>query len=114
MPQTTESWHTVSPERTTELLQSDPSRGLSIDKIYQRQQYFGKNELTETGKRSPLNILWDQFTNIMLVMLIAVAIVSAILDLRQGDFPKDAIAIFAIVILNGILGYLQETKAEQA
>ena len=114
MPRTTEPWHAISSEQTTELLQGDAHRGLSIDKIYQRQQYFGKNELKETGKRSPLTILWDQFTNIMLVMLIVVAIVSAILDLRQRNFPKDAIAIFAIVILNGILGYLQESRAEQA
>ncbi len=114
MPRTTEPWHAISSEQTTELLQGDAHRGLSIDKIYQRQQYFGKNELKETGKRRPLTILWDQFTNIMLVMLIVVAIVSAILDLRQGNFPKDASAIFAIVILNGILGYLQESRAEQA
>ena len=114
MPQTTEPWHTISPEKTTELLQSDAYRGLNIDEIYQRQQYFGKNELKETGKRSPLTILWEQFTNIMLVMLIVVAIVSAILDLQKNNFPKDAIAIFAIVILNGILGYLQESRAEKA
>ena len=114
IPQTTEPWHAISSEQTIELLQSDARRGLSIDKIYQRQQYFGKNELKETGKRSNLNIFWDQFTNIMLVMLIMVAIVSLILDLQQQSFPKDAIAIFAIVILNGILGYLQESRAEQA
>jgi Ca2+-transporting ATPase len=58
--------------------------------------------------------LWDQFKNIMLLMLIAVALVSLVLDLREGGFPKDAIAIFAIVLLNGILGYLQESKAEKA
>lgn len=113
-PQTNQLWHNLSPEKATELLQGDAGRGLSIDKIYQRQQYFGRNELKETGKRSPLTILWDQFTNIMLVMLIVVAIVSAILDLQQNNFPKDAIAIGAIVILNGILGYVQESRAEQA
>jgi Ca2+-transporting ATPase len=50
----------------------------------------------------------------MLVMLIAVAVVSAVLDLRNDNFPKDAIAIFAIVILNGLLGYFQESRAEKA
>ena len=114
IPIITEFWHTISSEETTKLLQSDVRHGLSTDKVDQRQQYFGKNELKETGKRSPLNILWDQFTNIMLVMLIIVAIVSAILDWQQRNFPKDAIAIFAIVILNGLLGYLQESRAEQA
>ena len=114
MPQTNEPWHTISLEQVTELLQSDGDRGLSSDEIDRRQQYFGVNELKETGGRSPLTILWDQFTNIMLIMLIAVAIVSAILDLRQDNFPKDAIAIFTIVILNGILGYFQESRAEKA
>ncbi len=114
MPETTDLWHNLSPKQTTELLQGDAYGGLNIDQIYQRQQYFGKNELKEMGKRSPLTILWEQFTNIMLVMLIVVAIVSAILDLQQNNFPKDASAIFAIVILNGILGYLQESRAEQA
>ena len=104
MPQTDESWHAVSVEKSTELLQSDRTTGLSADDVYQRQQYFGTNELKETGGRSPLTILWDQFTNIMLIMLIAVAIVSAILDLQQNNFPKDAIAIFTIVVLNGNLG----------
>ena len=114
IPRIDESWHTLDEQKTIELLESDLTRGLSTEEAYQRQQYFGINELKETGKRSTLSILWDQFTNIMLVMLIVVAIVSAVLDLRQGSFPKDAIAIFAIVILNGLLGYLQESRAEQA
>jgi Ca2+-transporting ATPase len=79
-----------------------------------RQQQYGLNELKEVPGRSTLEILWDQFTNIMLVMLIAVAIVSAVIDFRKGNFPKDAVAIFSIVILNGMLGYFQESRAEQA
>jgi Ca2+-transporting ATPase len=114
IPITTEAWHSLTSEQTVELLQSDPNQGLTEEQISQRQQYFGANELKETGGRSPLIILWEQFTNIMLVMLIAVAVVSAVLDLRQGNFPKDAVAIFAIVIVNGILGYLQESRAEKA
>lgn len=114
VPSFNQSAHVLSSSETIKLLKSDAQRGLSIDNVYLRQQYFGSNELKETGKRSPLSILWDQFTNIMLVMLIAVAIVSAILDLQQNNFPKDAIAIGAIVILNGILGYFQESRAEQA
>ena len=114
IPRTDESWHTLYEQKTIELLVSDRDRGLSIDEVYQRQQYFGTNELQKTSGRSSLIILWNQFTNIMLVMLIAVATVSAIVNLRQNNFPKDAIAIFAIVILNGILGYFQENRAEKA
>jgi P-type Ca2+ transporter type 2C len=114
IPEINESWHAISSEQARQMLLSDSQNGLNGEQIEQRQKYFGTNELQETGGRSPLTILWEQFTNIMLVMLIAVAIVSGILDLRQNAFPKDAIAIFAIVILNGILGYLQESRAEKA
>ncbi len=107
-------WHTISPEKAIALLNSDGSNGLPRDEVYQRQKHFGKNELIQAVGRSKLSILWDQFTNIMLVMLIAIAIISAILDLRHGSFPKDSIAIFTIVILNGILGYVQESRAEKA
>ncbi|ACK71783.1 ATPase, P-type (transporting), HAD superfamily, subfamily IC [Gloeothece citriformis PCC 7424] len=113
-PNTAQPWHTQPSSQALELLQSDPEQGLPESQITQRQQYYGANELKETGGRSPLQILWEQFTNIMLVMLIAVAVVSAVLDLKNGTFPKDAIAIFLIVILNGILGYLQESRAEKA
>ena len=106
--------HTLSPEASLQKFHSDADQGLTLEQISQRQQYFGPNELKDMGGRSPLTILWEQFTNIMLVMLMAVAVISAVLDVRQGTFPKDAIAIFAIVILNGLLGYLQESRAEKA
>jgi magnesium-transporting ATPase (P-type) len=61
-----------------------------------------------------VEILWDQFSNVMLIMLLAVAAVSAAVSIHQQEFPKDAIAILVIVVLNGLLGYLQESKAQQA
>lgn len=113
-------WHTSEVDKSLKLLESDRDNGLTSSEVQQRLQKYGLNELQETGGRSALAILWDQFKNIMLLMLIAVAIISAVLDIRKGlasgemPFPKDAVAIFAIVILNGILGYLQESRAEQA
>lgn len=107
-------WHTLDPEAALEKLQSDRSTGLTADQVTAKLQQFGFNELEETAGRSAWVILLDQFKNIMLVMLIVVAIVSACLDFWDGRFPKDAIAIAAIVILNGLLGYLQESRAEKA
>ena len=106
-------WHSLSPQQATVLLESS-LEGLSNSEAERRLEVYGANELKEGASRSPLEILWDQFKNIMLLMLIAVALVSLALDLQEGGFPKDAIAIFAIVILNGMLGYLQESKAEKA
>jgi Ca2+-transporting ATPase len=108
------SWHTLEVDKTIQILDSDRGTGLSSQQVEQRLQQYGLNELQETGGRSALTILIDQFKNIMLLMLIAVAIVSAILDIRGNNFPKDAIAISLIVILNGILGYVQESRAEKA
>jgi len=104
----------LSAEKVLKVLDSNPETGLTAEQVTQRQEQYGLNELKEAPGRSTFEILWDQFTNIMLVMLIAVAIVSAVIDFRKGNFPKDAVAIFSIVILNGMLGYFQESRAEQA
>jgi Ca2+-transporting ATPase len=108
------AWHTLDFEKTLSILDSDRKTGLTQAQIHERQHQYGLNELEDRGGRSALTIIIDQFKNIMLLMLIAVAIVSAILDIRSGSFPKDAIAILLIVILNGVLGYLQESRAEKA
>ena len=111
---TLQNWHTLEPEKALELLHSDRRTGLTAEQVREYQQRYGPNELAETSGRNSWAILFDQFKNIMLLMLIAVAIVSAILDLRDGTVPKDATAIFLIVVLNGVLGYFQESRAEKA
>lgn len=109
-------WHTFSAEEVLDLLESDPNQGITSQEVSARFEHYGANELTEKAGRSSLRIFIDQFTNIMLVMLMAVAVVSAILALTKPipEFPKDAIAIFSIVLLNGILGFMQEANAEKA
>ncbi|MBW4466864.1 MAG: cation-translocating P-type ATPase [Pegethrix bostrychoides GSE-TBD4-15B] len=117
------TWHTADSAEALVRLGSDPQTGLTAQQVKQRQQQYGLNELVETGGRSAWTILLDQFKNIMLIMLIAVAVISGWLDfldwqageMAAGDIPfKDTVAILAIVILNGVLGYLQESKAEKA
>jgi Ca2+-transporting ATPase len=114
------AWHTIEAEKTIELLESDRATGLTSAQVEEKLRQYGTNELIETGGRTPFEILIDQFKNIMLLMLIAVAIISAILDVREAVasgkfvFPKDAVAIFTVVLLNGILGYIQESGAEKA
>ncbi len=115
------AWHTLDIDKTLSQLGSDPDAGLTSQQIEQRLQQYGPNELEEAAGRSAWDILLDQFKNIMLLMLIAVALISGILDLialQQGKADgvpfKDTIAILLIVILNGVLGYLQESRAEKA
>lgn len=89
-------------------VRSTPS-GLSSAEAQRRLSEFGPNELVERGGRSRWQILAAQFTNVLTLILIAAAILSFFL----GD-ELEAVVIFAIVVLNGILGYTQEHRAEQA
>lgn len=99
---------------TVQALETDVTRGLNAAEVAQRLGRYGPNQIEDKGGRTPLQILVDQFTNVMLLMLIAVALVSGVLDFQVGEAPKDAIAILTLVIFNGVLGYLQESKAEKA
>ncbi|MCP9774978.1 cation-transporting P-type ATPase [Cyanobium sp. WAJ14-Wanaka] len=113
MPPTVHPWHALTGPACLEKLQAGTD-GLSTVETSRRRAEVGANRLELAAGRSTLEILWDQFSNVMLIMLLAVAVVSAAIDLYQGSFPKDAIAILVIVILNGLLGYLQESRAQKA
>jgi len=107
-------WHSLALEQLPADLLGDPSQGVGQQVREQRQQRYGLNQLPSKGGRSNLRILLDQFVNVMLLLLIAVAVVSALLDLQAKQFPKDAVAIGVIVLLNALLGYFQESRAESA
>jgi Ca2+-transporting ATPase len=83
--------------------------GLDDKAAQARLGQYGANELVEKGDKSPFAILWEQFTNIMVLILIA----AAGLSLFLGKF-LEAGAILAIVVLFAILGFLQEYRAEKA
>lgn len=113
-------WHTLPGEQAVDELNSNSVLGLNADQVSDRLASYGLNQLEEGAGRGTWEILIDQFSDVMLLMLIGVAIVSAGLDIWEGiqegnfPFPKDAIAICTIVILNAILGYVQESRAEKA
>ncbi len=122
LPASAAIWHSLEVDRAIELLKSHADNGLTPQEVQQRLQKYGLNELEETGSRSAWEILVDQFKNVMLLMLIAVALIAGVIDLldwrdklAKGDIPfRDTIAILAVVILNGVLGYVQESRAEKA
>ncbi|MCH7588074.1 MAG: cation-translocating P-type ATPase [Chloroflexi bacterium] len=104
-----QSWHTADTIDVLDQLHVDPEQGLSAHEVEQRLREHGPNELIERGLKSPWLILWEQVTAIMVVVLIIAAVVSLLL----GD-QLDAIVILAIVVLNAILGFVQEYRAERA
>ena len=104
-----QSWHTSETRQVLDRLHVDPEQGLSAHEVEQRLREHGPNELIERGLKSPWSIMWEQLTAIMVVVLIIAAVVSLLL----GD-QLDAIVILAIVVLNAILGFVQEYRAEHA
>ena len=107
------AWHSLSgPECLTQL--GADAEGLSTAQVADRLARNGPNRLELAAGRSPWRILLDQFSNVMLLMLLAVAAVSAAIAYSAAKFPKDALAIVLIVGLNALLGYLQESQAQKA
>lgn len=83
--------------------------GLSSEEAKSRLQQYGLNELKEGEKRTPLNMLLDQFKDFMIIVLIAAAVISGAI----GE-AADTIAILVIVVLNAVMGFIQEYRAEKA
>jgi len=102
-------WHTLEIPSLLQTLQTSAERGLSPEAAAQRRANFGPNELIERGGKNPLRILWEQFTAVMVLILIAAAGLSALL----GKWTEAA-SILAIVVLFGLLGFFQEYRAERA
>ena len=88
--------------------------GLTDEEAKKRLQKDGYNKLKETKKRGIFLMFLDQFKNVMLIILIISAIVSAFVSLKSGESMIDTIIILVVVFLNAILGVIQESKAEKA
>ena len=88
---------------------STSANGLSGDEAGKRLLEYGPNEIKESARRTPLGMLLDQFKDFMIIVLILAAVISGLL----GELA-DTIAIVVIVILNAIMGFIQEYRAEKA
>ncbi len=104
-----QDWYKLTVEQALQELGTSAESGLTAAEASRRLAERGPNELQERGGRSQLEIIWEQFANILTVLLILASVVSMIL----GDWIE-AVAILVIVVLNGVLGYTQEYRAEQS
>jgi P-type Ca2+ transporter type 2C len=102
------NWFQLDTQEVLTELKTDQS-GLSLEEAASRQSEYGPNELIDRGVKSPWAILWEQLTGIMVVILI----ISAVISLALGE-TTDALIILIIVVLNAVLGFTQEYRAEQA
>ncbi|NEQ51903.1 MAG: cation-translocating P-type ATPase [Leptolyngbya sp. SIO3F4] len=102
-------WYQLEADVVTRQVNSHLENGLTTEAAHQRLLRNGPNELIAATGKSPWQVLWEQISEPLVVMLIVAAIISVIV----GDL-RDAIAILAIVIFNAVLGFRQERKAERA
>jgi len=102
-------WYSLESEFVISKLATDPENGLNEEEVQKRLDNYGHNSLRIVRTTSWHNILLNQFRDILIIILAIAAVISLFL----GD-RGDAITITAIVLLNGILGFVQEWKAEKA
>ena len=97
-------------------LQTDPARGLSSEEAQRRLQQYGPNQLQATPPTPKWRKFLAQFTNPLVLLLLVAVVISLIAWYIEGmhELPYEAIAIIAIVLLNAVIGYFQEERAEQA
>ncbi len=110
------SFHSQSKEAVLSSLSSNPNSGLSSSQVSKLQAQYGPNKLREKKKKTNLQRFFDQFKDVMILILIAAAIVSFVIACTGNDpmeFFEPAL-ILMIVVLNAIMGMLQESKAEKA
>lgn len=88
--------------------------GLSQNEAESRLLNNGENVLKERNKKSPIKIFFSQFSNMMILFLILVAIVSLVYSLVNGESVIESIVIFACIIVNTLMGFIQEMKSENA
>ncbi|PFP29928.1 calcium-translocating P-type ATPase, SERCA-type [Bacillus sp. AFS073361] len=102
-------FHEMKIDQVEKALETDFSSGLSQEEVKKRVKLHGLNELDEGEKQSALLLFFSQFKDFMVLVLLAATLISGLL----GEYI-DAIAIIAIVIINGFLGFFQERRAEKS
>ncbi len=103
------TWHSLAAEEVLEKLQSPRESGLTSAEATRRQERYGLNELKEGKHKTFLGMVIDQLNNFVVILLIVAAVISAFLG--EGI---DAAAIIIIVILNTVMGVVQESRAQNA
>lgn len=102
-------WHHLSAEDAVRFLESDRTRGLALFEAQRRRQHFGPNQLSVQKSKSRFIKFLLQFHQPLIYVLLLSSVLTALLKA-----PVDAAVIFGVVLVNAVIGYLQEAKAEKA
>ncbi len=103
------AWWEITAQETAQRLATDLAAGLSAEEAVKRAAVYGPNSIKEGRSRGPWRIFAAQFADFMIVVLLAAGVLAGFL----GE-PADTAAILAIVILNAVIGFTQEYRAERA
>ena len=108
-------WHTKAVKEVEVNFRTNVEIGLSEKEVEERHKHFGENKLADTKKESIIIKFLKQFNDFMIIILIIASIISAVVSKidGSGDYIDSAI-IISIVILNAIMGVVQEAKAEKS
>lgn len=103
------AWHVLPWLEVVKILEVHPEKGLGLREVRRRLAEFGKNILTAKKKINPVFLFLGQFKDFMILVLLAATLISGLL----GEIA-DAVTIMTILIINAILGFIQEYKAERS
>ena len=107
-------WHNRDIKTIITELKSDVKNGLDNSEVLKRQEKYGYNEIISKKKKSLFVKFLEQFKNFMIIILIISSIVSGIIGVIENEGITDSIIILAIVVLNAIIGVVQESRAEKS
>ncbi len=110
------SFYNESREAVLKGLDVESPHGLNAEQVQQRREKYGPNKLKEKKKKTFLQRFLDQFRDVMILILIAAAAVSFVIAIMEGNAKEffEPSLILLIVIINAVLGVMQESKAEKA
>ena len=109
-----ENWFNLSSDDVIKKLESNETIGLSDEKVAEKREKYGLNELQGAKKKSVFIKFLEQFKDFMIIVLILAAIISGVVGYIQGEGITDSIIIMIVVIVNAIIGVAQENKAEKS
>ena len=107
-------WFKMSYEDTIKSLNSDEEKGLNDKEVQNKREEYGINELEQQKKKSIFVKFLEQFKDFMIIVLIISAIISGVVGVIEGEGIKDTIIIMVVIVVNAIIGVVQENKAEKS
>ena len=109
-----EKWFSKSGEDVAKFFETDMIKGLSAEQVEEKRSVYGTNEIVSKNKKSIAKMILEQFQDFMIIILIIAAVISGVVGQSNGEGFTDSIIILVIVILNAVIGVIQELKAQKS